>query len=363
MSETALPATDPGDIRPVVPLARSGNAGLYAFGAVLVIGGVSLFSALSANRAELQAPATSTTIDQAGARIAAPPPLALPPGYLLERRLPGQARDGAVPESATPLAAAQNRALPPVIVRRVDAAEPAPFAPMPPAPSVPQDTRPSVVFDTSFAPAAGGAAPVRTGNAAGTALSGSGMDRVTADRLANPSRTVPRGTVIQAVLETALDSSRPGAARGLVQRDVYAFDGSRVLIPRGSRLYGEYASDLSGGQRRAAIQWTRLLRPDGVTIELDSPASDPLGRAGVTGKIDSKFFQRFGGAILQSVLDIGVGIATREASDGVIVALPGSTKNLRVAEPQQIQPTLKVRQGTSVSVFVARDLDFSSVDP
>jgi type IV secretion system protein VirB10 len=57
-----------------------------------------------------------------------------------------------------------------------------------------------------------------------------------------------------------------------------------------------------------------------------------------------------------------VGIVVSRASDGVIVALPGSTQNLQVTQPQQIQPTLKVRHGTSVSVFVARDLDFSTVD-
>jgi type IV secretion system protein VirB10 len=164
------------------------------------------------------------------------------------------------------------------------------------------------------------------------------------------------------VLETALDSTRPGGVRALVQRDVRGFDGSRVLIQRGSRLYGEYEADLQAGQKRASIRWTRLIRPDGVTIALDSPASDPLGRAGVKGDVDSKFFQRFGGALLQSVLDIGVGVATSKATDGVLVALPGSTQNVQIQDGSRIQPTLKVRHGTSVSVFVARDLDFSSVD-
>lgn len=149
--------------------------------------------------------------------------------------------------------------------------------------------------------------------------------------------------------------------RALVQRDVFSFDGSQVLIQRGSRLYGEYGANLQTGQRRAMIQWSRLIRPDGITIALDSPASDPLGRAGVKGDVDSKFFQRFGGAILQSILDVGVGVATREATDGVVVALPGSTQNLQVQQQQTIQPTLKVDQGTSVSVFVARELDFANV--
>jgi type IV secretion system protein VirB10 len=188
-------------------------------------------------------------------------------------------------------------------------------------------------------------------------------DRILAGHLRNPGFTVPQGTVIPAVLETALDSTRPGGVRAIVERDIMGFDGTRVLIPRGSRLYGEYASDVGPGQKRALIRWTRLTRPDAVIVNLDSPAADPLGRAGVGGKVNSHFLERFSGAILQSVLDVGVGVATRSITDnGLILALPGSTQNISPVQPQQVQRTLKVRQGTSVSVFVARDLDFSIVD-
>jgi type IV secretion system protein VirB10 len=174
---------------------------------------------------------------------------------------------------------------------------------------------------------------------------------------------VPQGAIIAAVLETALDSTRPGAARAIVSRDVRSFDGSRVLIPRGSRLYGEYAADVSSGQNRALITWSRLTRPDAVIIKLDSPSADPLGREGVRGKVDSHFFARFGSAILQSVLDIGVGLATRSVSDNaVIVALPGSSQQVTAPQQNQVQPTLRIQQGTSVSVFVSRDLDFSTVE-
>jgi type IV secretion system protein VirB10 len=120
---------------------------------------------------------------------------------------------------------------------------------------------------------------------------------------------------------------------------------------------------VTSGQKRALIHWTRLTRPDAVIVNLDSPSADPLGRAGVEGKVDSHFFARFGGAILQSVLNMGVGIATSAAlKDGAFVALPSTAQAIPSLQPQQVQPTLKVRQGTSVSVFVARDLDFSSVE-
>lgn len=221
-----------------------------------------------------------------------------------------------------------------------------------------------LVFDGSP-----GDAPLAT-NAANAAGGGpavavaSGSTRTRAARLAGQRTTVPQGTLILAVLETALDSTRPGQARALVSRDVRGFDGSRVLIPRGSRLYGEYRADLAPGQNRALVQWTRLVRPDGVTIAIDSPAADALGRAGIRGKVNSHFLERFGGALLQSSLDLGVSLASQSIGDGSVILLPrgGQGVGSGFAPQQQIRPTLTVRQGTRVTVFVARDLDFASVD-
>lgn len=188
--------------------------------------------------------------------------------------------------------------------------------------------------------------------------------RVQARKFVNPSATVPQGSVIHAVMETALDSTRAGFARAVVSRDVLSFDGTRVLIPKGSRLFGNYQADVTLGQKRALIQWQRLTRPDGVLIDLDSPAADPLGRAGLKGKVNTHFFQRFSGAILQSLLDIGVRAATRQVdSNTVIVGLPGSnTLASPIQSTTDIKPTLKISQGASVSVFVAKDLDFSTVN-
>ncbi len=346
-------APQENDIRPIVARRRPSNLGLWVFMGLVLLGGLWIFSALSANRATVAVPSVIAPTTEPGARLASAPPLALPPEYLIDYE---GGRQPPVRLIRQPVELVQAP------VRPSGVSQPAPVASRQPAssneweddPEVHQYVPPpAIVYDR-------GLPPHPIGTSSGT--NGS-QARVMADRLANPSQTVPQGTVIPAVLETALDSTRPGAVRALVQRNIYGFDGSRVLIHRGSRLYGEYASDLSSGQKRALVRWTRLIRPDGVTIALDSPASDPLGRAGIKGKVDSKFFQRFGGAILQSILDIGVGLATREVTDGVIVALPGSTQNVRVQDQQQVQPTLKVNHGTSVSVFVARDLDFSSVDP
>ena len=193
---------------------------------------------------------------------------------------------------------------------------------------------------------------------------GSTALRSRAGSIANRSTTVPQGTLIPAVLETALDSTGAGYVRALVQRDVHGFDGTQILIPRGSRLIGEYSSDTSPGQKRAFVTWTRLIRPDGVTIALLSPATDPVGVGGVRAKVNSHFFERFAGSILQSAMLIGGNLAARSVGDSVVVALPGSFPGASgTTTGTQIPPTLNVRQGTSISVFVARDLDFTGVEP
>jgi type IV secretion system protein VirB10 len=180
--------------------------------------------------------------------------------------------------------------------------------------------------------------------------------------LANRAATVPQGTLIPAVLETAFDSTRPGFARAIVSRDVRGFDGAKVLIPRGSSLVGEYHSDAAPGQNRATIMWTRLLRPDGATIELDSPAVDPVGRGGVRASVNNHIPARVFNALLQSSFEIGSLLATRAVSGSVVVALPTSVQSSVVSQGQQapIKPTLKVPAGTSISIFVARDLEFGA---
>lgn len=186
---------------------------------------------------------------------------------------------------------------------------------------------------------------------------------VQATRLDRRATTVPQGTLIQAVLETALDSTRPGHARAIVSRDVTGFDGSRILIPRGTRLFGEYQADMAAGQRRALVQWTRLVRPDGVTIALASPAADIQGRAGIPGRVNNHFLARFGDALLQTTLNIGANLAGQSLSRDtpVVVALPGAIQGAAAsATPSRPQPTLRIDAGVRVTALVARDLEFPS---
>ncbi len=320
------------------------------FGVGLAIGAAVLFTALEARRSTPTSPATMAQPSSPNDMISAPPALAIPAAPQSEDYAPAF---GATIISRPPDPFAQATPIAP----RMPRAASRPATPDYVAPSYP---------DYRYVPPAGMPSPLPELPAPPKPINPESLagPRAGATRLGNPSTTVPQGAVIQAVLETALDSNRPGFARAIVSRDVRGFDGSRILIPRGSRLVGEYKADLAQGQNRAFVQWQTLTRPDGVQIAVDSPAADPLGRAGVKGNVNSHFFERFAGAILQSTLDIGVGIATRKVADGtVIVGLPGSTQSIgNSVTPQSIKPTLKVPHGSSVSVFVARDLDFIAVE-
>jgi type IV secretion system protein VirB10 len=182
-----------------------------------------------------------------------------------------------------------------------------------------------------------------------------------AKHLGDLSTTVIQGEVIPAVLETALNSDLPGYARATVTRDVRGFDGTKILVPRGSRLIGQYRSGVALGQSRAFLIWTRLVRPDGAAIELSAPATDGLGRGGLTGEVDSHFFERFGGSILLSLLSIGGNAVTDSPDTSLVISSARAGSDTGGSANATIGPTVKVQQGAPVRVFVNQDLDFSAV--
>lgn len=195
--------------------------------------------------------------------------------------------------------------------------------------------------------------------------SGAQVAEVTrAEVIANPSHTVPQGTMIQAVTETALDSSLPGAIRAIVSEDVHAFDGSRILIPRGSRLIGRYRSDVALAQSRVMVAWDRIILPDNQSVQISAYGGDELGRSGTTGFVDTRFAERFGSAALISLVgalptaaagQIEDEAAANVASD-VGSDLRDSTQSV-MQEYLAIKPVIHVDQGTRITVMVDRDLE------
>jgi type IV secretion system protein VirB10 len=139
------------------------------------------------------------------------------------------------------------------------------------------------------------------------------------------------------------------------------FDGKRVLVPRSSRLIGQYQAGVQQGQKRAYVIWTRLIRPDGASVSLASPAIGFDGTTGLEGDVNSHFFKRFGSGLLLSVVG-GLGALATGGVGGVIVAGGAQSAASSAVQSQgQISPTIRVRMGEPIRVFTARDLDFSTV--
>ncbi|WP_017670637.1 TrbI/VirB10 family protein [Blastomonas sp. AAP53] len=231
--------------------------------------------------------------------------------------------------------------------------EPMPGAPGSPAGAQMRTAGPpgsSVVFDAG------------TGGANDEKLSGENAP-VRASLIRNRPALVAQGEIISATLETPVNSERPGLIRAIVSRDVRSFDGSRVLIPKGSRLIGEFRADQQVGKRRVLATWNRLIRPDGVAIKLDSPVADASGSMGIPGKVDTHFLARFANAALQTALQIGVNRANRNGNNVIVSGtgqMPGMVSQAIIPNAD-LPPTVRVQAGTSISVFTARDLDFSGV--
>ena len=248
-----------------------------------------------------------------------------------------------------------ERARPPILIvdfAQAGTSRPAPASGTPVgAPVVPTDRGPQLSNSENFS----------------ARVSREDVEMVEAIQLPRLNRLIPQGTMIAAAMETALNSDLPGFARAIVQRDVLSFEGGEVLIPAGSRVIGQYESGVAQGASRVFIVWTRLMRPDGVTIALASPAVDQLGRAGVKGKVNRHFLQRFGGSILLSVLSGGSSALTAAVTQGssVVVSSPVQASGLaeQAAKDFDIPPTIKTPQGAAVRIFVARDLDFTRVGP
>ena len=181
-----------------------------------------------------------------------------------------------------------------------------------------------------------------------------------------------QGRMIDAELETAINTDLPGQIRAIVSSPLFAEQGRDPLVPPGSRLNGVYNSAVRKGQVRVFAIWNRLIRPDGVEITLDSNASDALGRAGLAGETDNHFGQIFGMSVLLSIIGAGAGNAGVSSDTGYNsadayrreVQQSFARTSDRVLEPYaSIPPTNTIRQGERIKVFLNRDLDFCPLMP
>jgi type IV secretion system protein VirB10 len=182
-----------------------------------------------------------------------------------------------------------------------------------------------------------------------------------AARLPDRNFLIVAGANIPCLLQTAMDTTTPGYVSCLIPRDVYSDNGAVVLMEKGTKVLGEYRSSLRQGQRRLFVLWTRAVTPSGVAISLGSPAADPLGRAGFDGTVDTHFWDRFGAALLLSIVDDGVYAVAGRDNGSATARLPSDAAAIAVQNSVNIPPSLRKAQGSEVSIFVAQDFDFSGV--
>ncbi|KWA46545.1 type IV secretion system protein VirB10 [Burkholderia multivorans] len=208
----------------------------------------------------------------------------------------------------------------------------------------------------------------QAGGALAQALTPTATPRVRATMLGNRSLILAQGAKIDCVGDTAFDSTEAGISTCTVTKNVYSDDGRVLLIERGSQINSQYRSNLSPGQKRVFVLSARIKTPDGVTVEIDSPAADALGRMGMDGYVDNHWGQRIGAAMLLGMTQDAIGyLATRGGnSNGSVVfentQQQGNDMATRVLDSTiNIPPTLKQNQGAEFTIVVARDLDFGSV--
>lgn len=198
-----------------------------------------------------------------------------------------------------------------------------------------------------------------------------GWETARASDLEDISNTIVQGTIITAVLETAINTELPGNIQAQVMTPVFSYDGQNILMPKGTKLIGTYNPKISIAQKRVLIAWNRAITPEGKTVSLAGTGVDRLGRGGQEGNVDTRFFQRFGTAVLITSIaaipsflanddtsgNTGASAANDVAQD-VSDDLKDATEDV-LEEYLSLPPIIRVPQGTLMNVLVNQDLVFS----
>ncbi|RST50026.1 type IV secretion system protein VirB10 [Variovorax sp. MHTC-1] len=305
-------------------------------------------------------PALAATPVSASVNLPPPPPSAVNPN--------------AGPPPKTPEQLALERQLGMPVLRRAQTAQPAgaaapagdttqPYSPPGVIPSMSQ-----LIGSLQMPGEASRASPAR---ALAANLKPTLTAAVAAQSLPTRRMLLPKGAFIDCTLETAIDSTYEGMTTCIGASDVYGADGRVVLLERGTKYVGEQRGEPRQGQGRVFVVWNEARTPTGVVVQLASPGTDELGRNGLPGFVDMHFWQRFGAAILISVIDGTVqAIAahqrsgTNVGSGGDVVFGPQGGRDVMtevLRSTISIPPTVIKNQGERIQILVARDVDFRTV--
>ena len=202
-----------------------------------------------------------------------------------------------------------------------------------------------------------------------------GQDRWKLDSKPTPPRsayTLLTTSVIPATLITGINSSLPGKIFGQVSQDVFdTATGKYLLIPQGTKLEGEYSSEVAYGQASVLVAWQRLVFPDGKTMDIGAmPGSTGAGYAGFTDQVNNHYARLFGTAILMSAISAGVALSQSRNQMAGTFGAPTTSSVLSATLGQQlgrvitqmisknlnIAPTLEIRPGYRFNVTVTKDM-------
>lgn len=203
------------------------------------------------------------------------------------------------------------------------------------------------------------------------------VEATSAQYINKPDALLVRGTYIRCVLETRIITDIPGFTSCLVTEPVYSINGRRLLLPKGSKMLGSYNVQ-DPKFPRVEVIWDRITTPNGIDVSMASPGIDNLGSAGHPGKLNSHWGSKISSALFISLLSDAFKYAgekngpttTTVTSGGQVIEQPFQSNTARTVERLANQAvdryasrpaTVTINQGTVVSIYVAKDVDFSGV--
>ncbi|QQQ03483.1 TrbI/VirB10 family protein [Lysobacter enzymogenes] len=198
-----------------------------------------------------------------------------------------------------------------------------------------------------------------------------------AQPLYNPDTLLLRGTYIRCVMETRIITDVPGFTSCVVTEPIYSVNGRRLLLPKGSKVSGRYQNN-NGDIKRVAVVWDRITTPTGLDVNMASPGVDNLGGAGIPGQYDAHWGSRIASALLISLISDAFKYAgakngpesTTATPGGTVITQPYESNTAKAMERLANQAldksvnrpaTITINQGSVVNIYVAKDVDFSSV--
>jgi type IV secretion system protein TrbI len=173
------------------------------------------------------------------------------------------------------------------------------------------------------------------------------------------------GTILETVLINRLDGGFAGPVECLLSTDVYSNDRQHLLLPAGSKLLGETKKVDTFGQTRLAVVFHRVLMPDGFSVSLDQfKGLNQIGDTGLRDQVNNHYLRIFGVSLAIGALGaVGeAGTAGSLTASNADLMRQGFAQSTAQSSAQildkflNIMPTVTIREGHRVKVYLAGDL-------